>query len=124
MRVWGLPHWLVRGVVRVIVAVLVTASAAPLQHTFDPHDTECCDPAIVIHDASQHRFEADTPRDADQAGDHCAACHASRAFSPNRLTASSTPVLVDAAPVVYTTAPTPSPQLDLRVPARAPPALA
>lgn len=122
MTTWGLPAWLVRATVRLMVVALVTSSAAPLAHTFDRHELDGYEPMLVVHDASQHRIAAD-PHTIENA-DHCAACHLARAFSSSGLEVTAAPALSVGVHLTHASACVPIAQLDLRVPARAPPACA
>jgi hypothetical protein len=66
------------GVSGVLVAALVMGMLAPWLHADDGHDLDG-GPALVIHDASQHRLTADAGvTDAPLADQHCLACHFSR----------------------------------------------
>lgn len=122
MRIWALPAWLVRATVRLMVMALAISSAAPVTHAFDLHDVDC-GPALVVHDASQHRITAD-PHAVTGAAEHCAVCHLARAFSSPRLEVTGTPTLRPGVLFTHAVASVPPAQLDLRLPARAPPSLA
>jgi hypothetical protein len=54
-----------------------------------PHGDDChdhCVQALVAHDASAHRFQADTSADHSHPL-HCLVCHSARSFRPRQATA-------------------------------------
>ena len=51
-----------------------------------PHGDDCHDYCVQAHDASAHRFQADTPADHSHSL-HCLACHSARSFRPRYGTA-------------------------------------
>ncbi|MGE0042221.1 MAG: hypothetical protein AB7H88_20325 [Vicinamibacterales bacterium] len=57
---------------RVLVAALVVVSIGPLLHAADGHDAE---DILVVHDASQHHFTAESHPDEVPVENHCVACH-------------------------------------------------
>jgi hypothetical protein len=105
-----------------MVVVLVTSTAVPLVHTVDRHEVDAHGPVLVLHDAGQHRIAADPRANTDTAQEHCAACHLAGAFSPPGLESTGTPALRAGMQVAHGTTRVALSQLDLRVPARAPPA--
>jgi hypothetical protein len=62
-----------RWIAGVLAALTVMVSLEPLLHADDGHDPHF---AIVVHDASAHRFTAPPP-DADplHGSEHCVVCH-------------------------------------------------
>jgi hypothetical protein len=57
---------------QVLVFLTAWLSVAPALHG-GGHDQDC-DPAVVVHDESQHGVAA-ASTDRDHTGDHCVACH-------------------------------------------------
>jgi hypothetical protein len=104
-----------------LIVLTAWLAIAPTLHG-GGHDPDC-DPAVLLHDASQHRMTEATSND-DVHADHCVACHL---FRSSRLGAAwrFVPQAVDsnrlalhiASGVVISCAAVP-------LPARAPPALA
>jgi hypothetical protein len=103
--------------------ILLTAwlSVAPVLHG-GGHDPDC-DPAVLVHDESQHRLTS-ASTGASSPADHCVACHLFRSsrhagswrYVPLGLDGRSLDSQLDTAAVTTRTA--------LPLPARAPPALA
>jgi hypothetical protein len=104
-----------------LIVLTAWLSVAPALHG-GGHDQDC-DPAVLFHDASQHRLTAASTRTDVTPGDHCVACHlfrgsrhaASWRFLPQGLDRRSLNVQIDTAAV--------STREALPLPARAPPAL-
>lgn len=106
---------------RLMVVVMAVVSLGPLVHHDPGHDPDC-DPLLILHDESQHRFTSASAAGTPSPADHCAVCHWGRSFrGPVRWTSLSAPHpdarlavdhAVDRAPA--------APPLPL-VPARAPP---
>lgn len=72
----GVPALLRRSTAWVAVLALCVSALGPVLHGV--HDLDC-EPAVVVHDPSQHRFDASPPPDETRAGgDHCVACHFQR----------------------------------------------
>src|SRR5688500_11747068 len=116
-RSWVAP------VARLLVGVLLFVSAGPLIHSDPGHDADC-EPALILHDESQHRFTArPSGDDADTVpGHHCVGCHFTRL-----MRGAVTRVVTGAVPVPRTI-PTLDPNgrvagdpRDRPLPARAPP---
>jgi hypothetical protein len=64
-------------VARLLVAVLLVVSAAPLLHAGDDHDGEHA-AALALHDCTQHDREIAAPGETTFPDVHCAACHFGR----------------------------------------------
>jgi hypothetical protein len=87
------------------------------------HDQDC-DPAVLVHDASQHRLTAGAPVTDLGTGDHCVACHLLRSsrqagawrFIPQALDGGSLHLQINSDATATREA--------LPLPARAPPVLA
>lgn len=72
-KLLGLPSGLVRATARLLLLTLSVTTLGPVLHGV--HDT-ACEPVFVIHDESQHHFQAAIPNAVDgRAADHCVACH-------------------------------------------------
>jgi hypothetical protein len=118
-----LVHVLRRGGARAIalfVATVVCVGATGLGHT--GWDDPTCDPIPVHHDHNAHRFHSGAvPRSSDS--DHCLVCHSLRSLR-NGLVAVHTPAIdrTPAAAVRVSDIVLAGRLLDLRAPARAPPA--
>ena len=58
-----------------LVALMAAVSLGPVLHAGVGHDTDC-DPVVVVHDESQHRFAApNIDPDVLPAAEHCVVCH-------------------------------------------------
>jgi hypothetical protein len=67
----GLPSGLVRATARLLVVALSVTTVGPVMHEL--HDEEL--QSVVVHDESQHHFQA-APDAPDSPGNHhCVACH-------------------------------------------------
>jgi hypothetical protein len=106
------------GVAYALIVLTAWLSLVPVLHG----DDRACNPAIVIHDSSQHQITAAGPdANTPSGGDHCLACHLFRSsrgavgwkFVPQGLNDSSL-VVTTAGPDLVTRTAVP-------VPARAPP---
>jgi hypothetical protein len=105
-----------------LIVLTAWLSVAPALHG-GGHDQDC-DPAILFHDASNHRLTASSTGTDSAPGDHCVACHlfrssrhaASWRFLPQGLDGHSLDGQSDTAAITIRAA--------LPLPARAPPALA
>jgi hypothetical protein len=114
------PRWRLL-VSQALLLLMAWSSVAPALHGAG-HDQDC-DPALVFHDESQHRFAAASPGPDVHSGDHCLACHLFRGsrhatawkFVPQAL-ASSRLALHVTSEVISAGAVSP-------LPSRAPPAL-
>ena len=99
-------------------------SLGPILHGGAGHDPDC-DPVFVVHDAAQHRFTASPAAVDPETENHCVACHVHRA--PRGAVSWELSGLrpLDAGRVSGSAdgAIAPAPAL-VRVPARAPPAIA
>ena len=70
-RLLGLPSGLVRAAARLLVVALSVTTVGPVMHEL--HDAEL--QSVVVHDESQHHFQA-APTAPDAPGTHhCVACH-------------------------------------------------
>jgi hypothetical protein len=119
----GLPGWLGRPIARALVVALSVSALGPILH--DLH-AEACEPALVLHDAGQHRFSsAATAPGQSSAPDHCLACHLQRAARGPAAAKSPAPQATDTGrvlrPADWTFVADPA---SLPLPARAPPAAA
>jgi hypothetical protein len=103
---------------RALIVLTAWLSLVPVLHG----DDRACNPAIVVHDSSQHRITAaGVAVDSAAADDHCLACHLFRSsrsavtwkFVPQGLDDHSLVVTVAGAPIVTRSA--------VPIPARAPP---
>ncbi len=73
----GLSSGLLRATAQLLLLALSVTTLGPVLHGV--HDT-ACDPVLVLHDESQHHFQAASPdAHAGPAADHCVACHFVRA---------------------------------------------
>lgn len=59
---------------RALVVLMTALSIAPLVHAGDTHDTDC-EPVVVVHDESQHRFAAWPQATPFPSEEHCVLCH-------------------------------------------------
>ena len=108
-------------VARTLIVLTVWLSIAPALHGGD-HDSDC-DPAVLFHDASQHRVSA-AASDNGVHADHCVACHLFRnsrhatawKFIPQALDGGTLALQIDRGAITS--------RATLPVPARAPPAVA
>jgi hypothetical protein len=57
-----------------LVVLTVGLSAGPALHAGDGHDADC-DPVVVVHDESQHRFAARPEATPFPSEAHCVVCH-------------------------------------------------
>jgi hypothetical protein len=111
-----------RASARVLLLSLGVTAFGPSLH--DVHDIDC-DPPVVVHDESQHRFDAAPETGRPFEGDHCVACHFHRSSrGAASLEVSGLHVLqasgvASPADGALTASPAGAPR-----PARAPPALA
>ena len=104
-----------------LIVLTAWLTIAPTLHG-GGHDPDC-DPAVLLHDASQHRVTAATSNQ-DVHADHCVACHLFRSsrlgatwkFIPQAVDSCSLALQIDSG-VVFGGSTVP-------LPARAPPALA
>lgn len=121
-RQLGIPSWGVRVSARVLLLALSVTTLGPALHGV--HDLDC-DPIVVVHDESQHRFDGARGTASPFDGEHCVACHFHRssrgaasweATGVHPLQESGVLAHGDGAPLALLTA---SPR-----PARAPPAIA
>jgi hypothetical protein len=71
----GLPPWLLRVSVRVLLVALSVSALGPIGHATHEDD---CEPAFVFHDEAQHHVQAAPALDPEVAGEHCIACHFAR----------------------------------------------
>lgn len=101
-----------------LIVLTTWLSLVPVLHG----DDAGCNPTIVVHDQSQHRFTATSPNgNAPAADDHCLACHLFRSsrsadpgkFVPQGVDAGSLIVIVAGELIVTRAA--------VRLPGRAPP---
>jgi hypothetical protein len=108
-------------VARTLIVLTAWLSVAPALHGGD-HDRDC-DPAVLVHDASQHRISA-ASSGTDIHSDHCVACHLFRSsrhvaawkFLRQAVDGRSLALQIDSGAVVA--------DATVPLPARAPPALA
>jgi len=107
---------------QVLIGLTAWLSFAPATHG-SGHDAEC-DPAIIVHDASQHRITGDGPGpDHGPDSDHCVACHLFRLsrtignwrFVPQGLDAQALLLAIDRSLIALSSV--------VPLPARAPPVL-
>ena len=118
----GIPAWLLRASARGLLLALSVTALGPIAHGVHADD---CEPALVLHDQSQHHVQAALPGQEDLPGDHCVACHFARssrgpvAWEPSGLTGLDRGVLLYHRDGQLRAAPCVAP-----LPARAPPALA
>ena len=69
----GLPSGLMRASARLLLLALSVTTLGPVLHGV--HDTDC-EPVVIVHNESEHRFSAASPNvDSSAGGDHCVACH-------------------------------------------------
>jgi hypothetical protein len=71
-RLLGLSRGTARGTARVLVLALSVTTLGPLLH--GAHDRDFA-PVLVLHDESQHHFQAASSRAQGLDTDHCIACH-------------------------------------------------
>ena len=122
-KVLGLTSGALRASARLLLLALSVTTLGPVLHGV--HDTDC-DPVVVLHDESQHRFAAPaTGEDDATGGDHCVACHFLRtsrgpvSWEPSGLHTLRSGGLLFHSDGQIVAAPSTSPQ-----PSRAPPSLA
>ncbi len=118
----GAPR-LARPIARALVVALSVTTLGPILHGLH---AEACEPPLVLHDASQHRFSSVPANPIEPATpDHCVACHLQRtSHNPELLNSPAQPVLKASGirrPVDQVFAADPA---SLPLPARAPPAIA
>ena len=119
-NVLGLSTGMLRATARLTLLALSVTTLGPVLHGV--HDTDC-DPLVVFHDESEHRFAAATPDDGGTgSGGHCVACHFLRtsrgpaSWEPNGLQALQSGSLLLHSDGQILATPSTSPQ-----PSRAPP---
>jgi len=119
--VLGIPTWLLRASAQLLLVALSVSALGPVAHGVHEDD---CDPVFVVHDETQHRFQAALPDSDGRPGaeDHCVACHFARSsrgpvsWEPSGLAALDSGVLLYHSDGELTATPSASP-----LPARAPP---
>jgi hypothetical protein len=121
-RVLRLPSGLVRATAHVLLLALSVTTVGPALH--EAHDEEL-QPVVVVHDESEHHFQA-APSTADTGtSHHCVACHFVRAsYGPASWVAAGLVPLAAGVRLTQADGPFVAAAFASPRPARAPPVLA
>ena len=120
-RLLGLPSGLVRAAARLLVVALSVTTVGPVMHEL--HDEELH--GVVLHDESQHHFQAAPTAPDAPGGHHCVACHFVRtSYGPASWVAAGLAALTGSTRLGDSDGPLAAAALASRRPARAPPVLA